>query len=164
MRFAAFAGLLAAITVPLVACSSKSAGGSGAPEAGTGDESAVVSCDDPREQTYAANMQVKGDKGVFTFVLVSCAPAPPAAENNAMVLQVLDASGAPVTSAQVTSVTPTMPLMSHGTSKPTVVANGDGTFNVSNVYLFMAGLWQITIDASSGSDQDSASFYFCVAG
>jgi hypothetical protein len=164
MRFAAFAGLLAAMTVPLLACSTTSSGGGASPEAGTGDESAVVSCADPREQTYAAGMQVKGDKGVFTFVLVSSDPAPPASETNVWVLKVLDASGAPVTGAQLASVTPTMPLMSHGTSKPTVVANGDGSFDVTGIYLFMAGLWQVTIDATSGSDQDSGSFYFCVAG
>jgi hypothetical protein len=57
-----------------------------------------------------------------------------------------------------------MPLMSHGTSSPTIAPNGDGSFNVSGVYLFMAGLWQITVVAKNGAQQDTASFYFCVAG
>ena len=57
-----------------------------------------------------------------------------------------------------------MPLMGHGTSAPAIVANGDGTFNVSNVYLFMAGLWQISMTAKNGTQVDSGSFFFCVAG
>jgi hypothetical protein len=54
--------------------------------------------------------------------------------------------------------------MSHGTSTPTIVANGDGTFQVSGIYLFMGGLWQVAVLAKNGSQQDTASFYFCVAG
>jgi hypothetical protein len=81
-----------------------------------------------------------------------------------MVIRVLDASGQPLTGATLTSVTPTMPIMSHGTSTPTITANGDGTFNVTAVYLFMAGLWAITTNASIGSQQDSGSFSSCVAG
>ena len=164
MRFASPAGLVVLAAVSLFACSSKSSGGGDQPEGGTVDEAGTVSCDDPREQSYTAGMQVKGDKGVFTFVLVSSDPAPPADENNTWVVSVLDASGQPVSGATLTSVTPTMPLMTHGTSTPTVTQNSDGTFTVSGVYLFMAGLWQVTIDASSSSGQDSGSFYFCVAG
>ena len=164
MRFAFPAGLVVLATLPLLACSSSSSSGGDQPEGGGVDEAGTVSCDDPREQTYAPNLQVKGDKGVFTFVLVSSDPAPPADENNTWIVSVLDGSGQPASGVTLTSVTPTMPLMTHGTSTPTVTQNSDGTFTVSGVYLFMAGLWQVTIDASSSSGQDSGSFYFCVAG
>ncbi|HEY1696056.1 MAG TPA: FixH family protein [Polyangiaceae bacterium] len=166
MRFASFLGGIGLVSLAALAasgCSSKSDPAAD-PDGGTGDGGDVVSCDDSREQTYAANMQVTGDAGVFTFVLQSSDPAPPADETNTWVLQVLDASGQPVTAATLASVTPTMPLMSHGTSTPTIVANGDGTFQVSGIYLFMGGLWQVAVLAKNGSQQDTASFYFCVAG
>lgn len=171
MRFASLIGgigLVSLVAVAASGCSSKSdpaadTDGS-AGDGGGGDGGDIVSCDDSREQTYAANMQVTGAAGVFTFVLVSSDPAPPADENNTWVLKVLDSGGQPVTGATLASVTPTMPLMSHGTSAPTIVANGDGTFQVSGIYLFMGGLWQVAIVAKNGSQQDTASFYFCVAG
>jgi hypothetical protein len=170
MRVAALILALSAMSGGLVACGSDGRDPSNASDAGTSADTGVVeaadtvSCDDPREQAYAPNMQVTGKTGVFTFVLVSSSPAPPADEQNTWVVQVLDANGQPVTGATLSSVTPTMPLMSHGTSTPTIVANGDGTFNVSNVYLFMAGLWEVTMSAKNGTQVDSASFFFCVVG
>lgn len=177
MRVAALILALSALSGVLGACGSNThdpsnasdaapsadAGGSDGFEIGS-DGSDIVNCDDPRVQSYAPAMQVKGAQGVFTFVLVSSNPAPPADETNALVVQVLDASGQPVPGATLSAVTPTMPLMSHGTSTPAIVANGDGTFNVSNVYLFMAGLWQISMTAKNGTQVDSGSFFFCVAG
>ncbi len=160
--------LLAACAV-VGGCSSGSAapaqgdpGDSGAAGA-AGDGSDTVSCGDPRAQAYAPDMQVAGSGGVYTFVLVSSTPAPPADENNVFVVKLLDASGQPVTGATMTA-TPTMPQMSHGTSKVTVTDNGDGTYTLQPLYLFMAGLWQVALTAQSGSSKDHASFFFCVAG
>lgn len=159
MRVAAF--VLALSVGSLLACSSKN---SADPPDASGDGSDVVSCDDPREQTYAANLQVAGTNGIFTFVLLSSQPAPPADQTNTFVVQVNDASGQPATGATLVSVTSTMPLMSHGTSEPTIASNGNGQFTVSGVYLFMAGLWEIPMTAESGSQKDNAAFYFCVQG
>jgi hypothetical protein len=153
----------------LLGCSSKAeptgngSSADGTDGGGTADASGVVGCDDPREQTYAPNMSQPGASSVFKFVLVSSDPAPPADETNVLVLQVLDATGAPVTGATI-DVKATMPLMSHGTSAITVSPNPDGSYTLQPVYLFMAGLWEIAINVSANGQKDTTSFYFCVAG
>ena len=105
-------------------------------------------------------MQQAGASGVFTFVLVSSTPAPPADQSNVFVLKVLDASGQPVTGATIT-VDPTMPTMSHGTSAVTVTPNPDGTYTLEPLYFFMGGLWQTAIHAvaptPAGAEPDAGS-------
>jgi hypothetical protein len=98
-------------------------------------------------------------------VLVSATPAPPALNNNSWVVKVVDASGNPVPGVSFVSITPFMPDHGHGTSAtPQAMPNGDGTFTVAPLYLFMAGLWQITIVAEAGTQKDSVVYSFCVAG
>jgi hypothetical protein len=153
----------------LLGCSSKAeptgngSSADGIDGGGTADGAGVVGCDDPREQAYAPNMSQPGASNVFTFVLVSSSPAPPADETNVFTLNVLDSTGAPVTGATIT-VKPTMPLMMHGTSSVTVSENADGSYTLQPVYLFMAGLWEIAISASANGQKDTTSYYFCVAG
>ena len=161
MRLAALAIGLATLSLGAVACSSNNAS-SGGDDAGV-DTGAVVGCDSPQEQTYAANMQQAGASKVFTFVLVSSDPAPPADDNNTWVVQLLDVSGQPVTDATFTALA-TMPTMTHGTTPVTITSNGDGTYTFTPLYFFMAGLWQVAIKATSGPDTDTTSFYFCVSG
>jgi hypothetical protein len=155
-----FLPLVIAGSVALFACSSSNPATTTDAGADAGD---TVNCNDPRVQTYAPNLSMPGMSGAFTFVLVSSDPAPPANNSNVFVLRLLDAGGQPVADATV-SVLPTMPLMSHGTSKVLVTANGDGTYTLQPLYLFMPGLWEIAITAQSGSAQDGASFFFCVEG
>jgi hypothetical protein len=157
---------IAAVLVGLVAalgCSSHSSSESGDDSGASADTSGLVSCDDPRVQLFVPNMQQAGASGAFTFVLVSSSPSPPADESNTFVLQVLDAGGQQVTGATLT-VIPTMPTMGHGTSTVTVTPNSDGSYTLQPLYFFMAGLWEIAITAESGSQKDTTSFYFCVAG
>jgi hypothetical protein len=165
MRLAALAIRLAALSTGLFACSSGSSGPT--QSSTTPDTTGLVSCDDPRQQAYAPGMQQLGASGVFTFVLVSSSPAPPAYPNDVFVLRVMDASGQPVTGATVV-VEPTMPTMSHGTSKVGVTSNPDGSYTLQPLYLFMGGLWEIAIHATvqvdGGSQQDTTSFFFCVPG
>jgi len=143
-----------------MACSPSSAPADGAVASEASD---LVGCDDPREQNYAPNMQQMGDSGVFRFVLVSSVPAPPADQSNVFVLQVLDADGRAVTGATIT-VVPTMPTMTHGTSKVQVTSNADGSYTLDPLYFFMGGLWQTAIHAVSGSQEDTTRFFFCVPG
>jgi hypothetical protein len=161
MRLAALAIAFATLSGGVAACSSNSASPGGA-DSGA-DAGNVVSCDDPKEQTYAANMQQAGASSVFTFVLVSSDPAPPADDNNIWVVQLLDAGGQPVTDATFKALA-TMPTMTHGTTPVTITSNGDGTYTFTPLYFFMAGLWQVAITATSGSQKDTTSFYFCVEG
>ncbi len=145
--------LLATAVLMLTACS-----GGDAMDAGT------VGCiDDPAAETYAPNMQKPGDGNRLSFVLVSADPGPPLRGNNTWVVKVLDAQGQPVTGATLTA-TPFMPKHGHGTSVvPTVTSEGDG-YQVNPLYLFMPGLWKVTLSATSGMTSDTAAFTFCVAG
>ena len=58
-----------------------------------------------------------------------------------------------------------MPDMGHGTSiVPSMTSNGDGTYAVQPLYLFMAGVWSITFTRPASGISDSAAFFFCVEG
>jgi hypothetical protein len=159
---------LLGLSVVVAACSSSKGSGSAN---GSGDGGDVVNCDDPRTQTYAANMEVPGQAGLFKFVLVSSDPAPPASETNTWVLQILDSAGNPVDGITGTAVA-TMPLMSHGTTPIGWTPGGGGSYTLTPLYFFMAGLWEVAIKVQSGgatgqgqpAQTDSVSFYFCVAG
>jgi hypothetical protein len=164
---AAWTLVVAVLSAGPLACSG---GQSGPADAGSeqvgNDDGALIGCQtDPRDDTYAPNLTKTGKSGLFQFVLVSANPAPPALNNNSWVLRVVDAKGNPLPGASIVSVTPFMPDHGHGTSAvPMATPNGDGSFTVAPLYLYMAGLWQITIVAQSGTQKDSAVFSFCIAG
>jgi hypothetical protein len=150
-------GLLAVLAA---ACSHSSAAGPA--DAAPGDDDAqTVGCQDPRADTYTANLTKPGK--VYTFILVSSDPAPPAINNNSWTLKILEAGGNAVTGAQLT-VVPYMPDHRHGTTVPTITPQSDGTYSVTLINLFMTGLWQVTVTAMSGGTTDSAMFSFCVQG
>jgi hypothetical protein len=71
-------------------------------------------------------------------------PQPLAVGNDDLQLAITDASGAPLDGLSLT-VKPFMPADGHGTSETTVAAAGDGKYLVTNVYLFMSGVWQLQI-------------------
>ncbi len=157
------AGAAALVAACGPSASSPEDGGSTSSASST--DAGLVGCaSDPRAQAFAPNMTKQGEAGVFTFVLVSADPAPPAIDQNTWVLAVEDGSGNVVQGVMLTSVTPFMPDHGHGTSTPTITPNPDGTFTVSSVYLFMAGLWQTTVVAQANGEKDSAVFSFCIAG
>jgi hypothetical protein len=150
------AGFAAAVLV--AGCSSSSATSS-ADTGGTSDDAAgSVGC--TGGQTYTANMTAPGSNNVYTFTLIASTPAPPAQYTNTWTLKVVNASGVAPSLSQLT-VYPFMPLMGHGSDQvPTVTANTDGTFTVTDVYLFMPGLWTVTIsvmDVPDAGDDASAS-------
>jgi YtkA-like len=110
---------------------------------------------------YAPGLSHPGS--TFTFELTSASPPPPAPENMVWQLKVMDASGQPVTGATMTAPKTWMPQHMHAsTAEPVVQDNNDGTFTVSNLYLYMPGVWQVTVNATSGTTTDSAVFTFCL--
>jgi hypothetical protein len=170
---------------PGIAVAVLTGGCSGSAANNGGDAGAVSSADEANDaagtvactggETYSANMTAPGSLGVYTFTLVQSSPAPPAQYANVWTFKVTGASGAPDVS-QLT-MTPFMPLMGHGSDQiPTITANADGTFTAVDVYLFMAGLWTVTISVNAlpdgGADAsahaptptvlDKAVYSFCV--
>jgi hypothetical protein len=129
------------------------------------DAAAVCSDDDAyTPETIVSALTKQGTSGALGFELVSASPLPPVLDYNTWVLQLRDASGQLVTDATFPTIGTWMPLHRHGSSiAPTYVSNGDGTYTIT-LYLFMAGLWQVTFDAQAGSTTDSVTFTFCIGG
>lgn len=149
--------VLAVLTAALVGC-----GGGG-----DDDESVEeVNCaDEPRADTYVANLSKEGEAGRLEMVLVSSDPAPPAKGDNSWLVEIVDADGQPVSGATIT-LTPFMPDHAHGTPIDVVVTPGaeDGMYDAAPVNLWMPGLWQVTVDAQADGVEDSAVFSFCIEG
>ena len=122
-------------------------------------------CSDPRADPYMANLTKPSAKGTFQVTLVDSVPGPPAIGNDTWTLQITDASGAATTGATIT-VKPWMPDHGHGTSVNATVtpAGANGTYTVTPLYLFMAGLWQLTFTITSTSGAtDQVVFSYCLA-
>lgn len=112
-------------------------------------------------------MDKPGELGVLSFQFSDLEPAPPAKGSNTFHVRVSDASGALVEGEL--GVALRMPDHGHGTSvKPVVSDTAIGTYTVTPLYLFMAGVWRIEFDAYAGADVsqpvDSVALHFCVEG
>jgi hypothetical protein len=92
-------------------------------------------------------------------VAVRSSPQPPVRGLTNFQLTVTDADGNAVSGLQL-SVVPWMPQMGHGTSVTPVVKDvGDGVYQVTDVYLFMAGLWELRTNIA-GAMSDSVAPQF----
>jgi len=81
--------------------------------------------------------------GGHLHVGVWSSPQPPAQGNSAFRYVVTDDSGKPVDGLDV-AVQPWMPDMDHGTGvTPSIQPMGAGVYELTNVYLFMPGRWQL---------------------
>jgi hypothetical protein len=126
---------------------------------------------DPRADAYKAGMQKPSENGNLLVTLLESQPGPPAIGNNSWTIAVQDAvapdSGSAERNDLSISAVPWMPDHGHGTSiVPTVTPKGsDGQYTINPLYLFMAGLWQVTLHMSAtGPAQvtDQVVFSFCL--
>jgi hypothetical protein len=155
---------LGAVTlVALVACGTSSAGGG---SGGAGGMMPSVCAADAGAEAYAAGITQASMDGSIKVSFVDAQPAPPSKGANTWTIQVTDAHGTPVAGAAI-SVKPFMPEHGHGSSATPIVTpkGADGTYQVTNIELFMAGLWQITFTVTPASGPNQAVvFTFCVEG
>lgn len=156
LHFVLAAGLALAAT----GCSDDEVSGGSGGSAG----SAGAECGG-RGETFSAGMSRLGENQALEFTLLDAAPAPPQQYDNVWTLQIDDAAGAPVESATL-SVKTWMPDHGHGSPKQVGISqSGGGTYVLDPVNLFMAGLWEITIDATpTAGSADSVTFSFCIGG
>jgi len=150
--------VLACAVATVAACGS----GSAAPDADEG----LACVEAKRGEDYHVNLEHPGAKGQLDFVLTSATPAPPGFSDNTWVVQINAMSagvvGAPAANASLT-VTPFMPDHAHGTLRVDVQPMPDaGQYKLSPITLWMAGLWEITIDATAGAARDSTIYRFCI--
>lgn len=88
-------------------------------------------------------------------VTVRTSPQPPVKGVDAVQYQITDAAGGAVDGLVLDAV-PWMPSHGHGTSANTiVVAQGQGLYEIDNVYLFMNGHWELR-STFAASDTDGA--------
>ena len=115
---------------------------------------------------YAANMVKSSKSGALKLTLVASDPSPPSVGLNTWVLRVTDGSGTPVAGG-LTKVSPFMPYHNHGPSvKPTLVKQPDGSYSVTNIDLFMPGVWQVTVTGAAvdAGSPDVVQLNFCIVG
>jgi hypothetical protein len=146
--------------------------GSSAPQPMPEQDGAVfaVCANDTRGEAYTAGMSKAGKDGLLTVQLMSSVPGPPIKGNNAWSITIKNNAGELVEGASIV-VTPYMPDHSHGTSVRAVVTPmAEGGYSIAPLYLYMAGLWQTTLQIQSAAEgdkpavSDSVMFAFCVQG
>jgi hypothetical protein len=121
--------------------------------------------------TFVVGLDHPGEKGVYDFKLMSADPAPPArsSENsfNTWVVQVSSMNagvvGAPVDGATL-KVTPYMPAHMHGSGVPVEITplGEPGQYQLSQINLWMQGVWETTVRATVDPATDSTVFKFCI--
>lgn len=118
---------------------------------------------DPRLGDYMG-IDSMGELGVLAFRLDQVAPSPPARGLNVFQLYIQDTSGTPMVGEL--RVDPQMPDHGHGTSlRPRVLPGEGGQYTVEQLYLFMAGIWRIELEAREGGTVlDRKALFFCIQG
>lgn len=138
-------------------------GGSSAGDAGNIDAGYILTCqNDSRVTPYANGLTATALDQQLVVTFLSADPDPPAANLNAWAVKIADGSGKPLPSLPLT-VKLFMPDMYHGANSPWVDGGAGGSYQISEINLFMPGIWQITfqVDADGG---DSAQVDFCITG
>jgi hypothetical protein len=130
------------------------------------DADLFIPCtDDARADHYMAGMQKAGPKGQVSVTLVSSdPPGAPIKGTNTWTVLVSDSGKAPQSGATVKAL-PFMPDHGHGSpAKAVITPLADaGQYKVTPLYLFMAGLWEITLNVTTAAGaQDAVVFRFCV--
>jgi hypothetical protein len=122
-------------------------------------------CTDARADVSGPGLTKMTQAGTFTVKLSALDPVSPAIGTNVWTLDVTDAAGKPVEGATFT-IKPWMPDHGHGTQ---IVASATpmgvpGEYQIKPLYLFMAGLWQITFTVQAGTAAaDTVVFSICLA-
>ena len=152
---------LAAAVVPLAgACADNSSM--------QGDDGSSYNCAaETRADDFVIGLEKQGLSGALDFKLMTADPAPPARNDNTWVVQINSMAagvvGSPASGATLT-VTPFMPDHQHGTPiEVQIEAMPDaGQYKLSPINMWMPGLWETTITASSAAGTDSTVYRFCI--
>ncbi|HKO90723.1 MAG TPA: FixH family protein [Polyangiaceae bacterium] len=129
-----------------------------------------VSCtEDPRLDTYTADMEKPGELGLVSFRFSGAEPAPPAKGSNTFHVRVTGADDVPMSGDLRVSLT--MPDHGHGTTVKPEISFDAATqeYTVTPLFLFMAGVWRIQFEAYAGSAEgalpvDRTRLFFCIEG
>ena len=114
----------------------------------------------PRES--GALLSQRSEKGDFTLQLI-VGNNRLGLGTNTLDIALRDRFGKEVQGALI-KVTPWMPVMGHGVwEKPVLREVGGGNYQVDNVSIIMAGIWELKVEVKKGELQDRSVFSFTVA-
>lgn len=140
----------------------------GACGADDGDDEEPVDCSMVTgTDMFHVDLEKAGASGLLDFKMKSATPAPPARGDNSWVFQISTMSsgvaGTPLDGATL-QVTPFMPSHQHGSPIQVGVTpmTDPGTYKLEPVNLWMPGVWETTIRATSGTTTDSVVYKFCI--
>ena len=101
---------------------------------------------DARAMPYQSGMSVMSSTGVFAVELLNSSPGPPVKGQNTWIIRVDEVATGSLLDGLDVSVTPRMPdHPSHGTRPVVVTPSGPGTYTLEPVYLYMPGIWNVTM-------------------
>lgn len=122
----------------------------------------VTCASDERVAQYRSGMTASASGVVLT--LVHADPGPPAKGTNVWKVAATDSSGAALEGATLT-VASSMPDHGHGTSvTPLIESTGDGAWTVSQLSLFMPGVWRVVFTVTKQGTVAEVAFFFCIEG
>jgi hypothetical protein len=131
-----------------------------------GGERAASGCAaEARADAYRVGLEKAGATGLRVR-LMEARPGPPDRGDNLWALELVDAAGAPVTTATI-SARPWMPDHGHGSTPQRHAARPGataGAWELGPFNLFMPGLWTVTLDVETPAGADAAVFAFCIEG
>lgn len=118
------------------------------PPSSVGPDGGTFDCAYPQLTPYAPCLS-EGDQNLrVTFLCAD--PDPPGVGSDSFTVAVTDGQGKPQPGLPL-SVSLWMPQHCHGVqTQPVLTDNGDGTYSVANVYLYMPGVWQVTFALDGG--------------
>jgi len=131
----------------------------GAADAGHVEDAGSV---DETPDEYVAGMEKAGADGHFRLALIQSDPIPQDLTLYTWLIEVRDAEGQPIDVDEVVAE-PTMPDHGHGTFPaftPGVPAEGTGRYTLTEMDLFMAGVWRIELVIRNGETEDHVVFNF----
>ena len=100
----------------------------------------------------APTATVSSSSGALTADVRTAPSQPPTRGVSSVRMTLKRSDGTPITGAALT-VVPWMPAMGHGTSVvPTVTEEGDGSYRVDDVDMFMPGVWELRTTVSGATE------------
>ena len=120
--------------------------------------------DDGGPDTYVAGLAKVGE--IYTVSLIESQPIPKDTGLYTWVVELSDAGGDPVIGATIVAE-PTMPDHGHGTFPPTTEAialETPGHYELTDMDLFMPGVWQVEIFIDVDDDSDGVIYNFDLEG
>ena len=111
--------------------------------------------------TYVAGLEQVGEDGIFSVRLVESDPIPRDTGIYTWTIEVVDATGGPVTGVTVLAE-PMMPAHGHGTIPKFIdgiPSEGEGRYRLADMDLFMPGIWRVIITLTHDDGREDVALY-----